>query len=304
MAVIKSGDSTDTLHINSDKSANVTVVNFPGTQPISGAVSVSNFPSTQNVAVTSSVEVEVKNDSGNAIPISATNLDVALSTRLKPTDTLTKVTTVDTITNPVAVTGTFFQATQPVSGSVSVSNFPASTEISNDLGNPIPTTASDTLTKGTQGSTGFSVQELKDAGRAIKTYSAIAIAGVTTEALISLTSQTDGTNGTAGTSFTVTAGKRLRLQSLICSARTGAAAANWSRFVLRMSASGAVTTASPVLAIVEMPAPAATSGIGSPPAPISLADGIDLTGTMQFGVTHNAAATTNIESVSVIGFEY
>lgn len=43
------------------------------------------------------------------------NVDVALSTRLKPADTLTKVTTVDTITNPVAVTGTFFQVTQPVS---------------------------------------------------------------------------------------------------------------------------------------------------------------------------------------------
>lgn len=44
-----------------------------------------------------------------------TNIDVALSTRLKPADTLTKVATVDTITNPVAVTGTFFQVTQPVS---------------------------------------------------------------------------------------------------------------------------------------------------------------------------------------------
>jgi hypothetical protein len=49
---------------------------------------------------------------------SLANLDVALSTRLKPADTLTAVTTVGTITNPVAVTGTFFQATQPVSGTV------------------------------------------------------------------------------------------------------------------------------------------------------------------------------------------
>ncbi len=55
-------------------------------------------------------------------PVSGTvaigNLDVALSTRLKPSDTLTAVTTVGTITNPVAVTGTFWQATQPVSGAV------------------------------------------------------------------------------------------------------------------------------------------------------------------------------------------
>lgn len=62
-----------------------------------------------------------------AVPISGTitttpsgtqNVDITGNTigLLKPADTLTKVTTVDTITNPVAVTGTFFQATQPVSG--------------------------------------------------------------------------------------------------------------------------------------------------------------------------------------------
>lgn len=46
---------------------------------------------------------------------SLANLDVALSTRLKAADTLAAVTTVGTITNPVAVTGTFYQTTQPVS---------------------------------------------------------------------------------------------------------------------------------------------------------------------------------------------
>lgn len=35
-------------------------------------VTVSNFPATQNVAVTSSVEVEVKNDTGNPIPVNGT----------------------------------------------------------------------------------------------------------------------------------------------------------------------------------------------------------------------------------------
>lgn len=39
------------------------------TQPVSGTVNVGNFPATQNVVVTSSVEVEVKNDSGNPLPV-------------------------------------------------------------------------------------------------------------------------------------------------------------------------------------------------------------------------------------------
>lgn len=42
-------------------------------------------------------------------------LDTSVNTLLKPADTLSKVSVVDTITNPVAVTGTFYQATQPVS---------------------------------------------------------------------------------------------------------------------------------------------------------------------------------------------
>jgi len=41
---------------------------------VDGSVSVSNFPATQNVAVTSIVEVEIKNDSGSAVPISAASL--------------------------------------------------------------------------------------------------------------------------------------------------------------------------------------------------------------------------------------
>jgi hypothetical protein len=46
-----------------------------------------------------------KQDTGNTSLASIDgHLDVALSTRLKPADTLTKVATVDTITNPVAIT--------------------------------------------------------------------------------------------------------------------------------------------------------------------------------------------------------
>ena len=57
---------------------------------------------------------------------SLANLDVALSTRTKPADQQHAILdsgTLTAITNPVAVTGTFFQATQPVSiaGTVAVS---------------------------------------------------------------------------------------------------------------------------------------------------------------------------------------
>jgi hypothetical protein len=43
-------------------------------------------------------------DNAGSLTVDSPNLDVALSTRLKPADTLTKVATVDTITNAVTVT--------------------------------------------------------------------------------------------------------------------------------------------------------------------------------------------------------
>lgn len=93
---------TDTLTVSSDISdragrllGHVTVDNFPATQPISAAALP--LPTGASTEATLAL-VKAKTD----------NLDVALSTRLKPADTLAAVTTVGavtSITNPVAVTG-------------------------------------------------------------------------------------------------------------------------------------------------------------------------------------------------------
>lgn len=64
------------------------------TQPVSGTVAVSNFPATQNVAVTSSVEVEVKNDTGNPVPVSSTTL----ATAANQTTANTSLASIDTKT--------------------------------------------------------------------------------------------------------------------------------------------------------------------------------------------------------------
>jgi hypothetical protein len=79
-------------------------------------VAVTNFPVSQNIngAVTVNGEVEVKNDTGNPLAVSGT-------------------VSVGNFPATQAVTGTFFQATQPVSGSVSVSNFPATQPVSGSV---------------------------------------------------------------------------------------------------------------------------------------------------------------------------
>lgn len=85
--------------------ARVNVENFPATQPVSGTVSVGNFPATQPVS------------------LAANTPDV--------TDRAARLLGHVTVDNAsVPVTGTFWQATQPVSGTVAVSNFPATQAVS------------------------------------------------------------------------------------------------------------------------------------------------------------------------------
>jgi hypothetical protein len=84
----------------------VSVNNFPGTQPVSGTVAVSS------IGAGAAVIGHVIADSGSTTAVTGnvavtnaglTNIDVALSTRLKPADTLAAVTAVGSITNPVTV---------------------------------------------------------------------------------------------------------------------------------------------------------------------------------------------------------
>lgn len=83
---------------------------------VSGSVSVSNFPATQPVSIAS------------AIDVNTTTAD-AVTASINQTGTANDVDA--NITNAsIPVTGTFWPATQPVSGTVAVSNFPATQPVS------------------------------------------------------------------------------------------------------------------------------------------------------------------------------
>lgn len=158
------------------------------------------------------------------------------------------------------------------------------------------------LTKGTQGATGFSTQDLKDAGRVLKTYTASAVAGVTTEALVSLTPYADLVAGGAATTFAVTAGKRLRLQAIVLTWRNNTAAAGGVTIRLRLLA-GTVLVTSPVQASLNATTSLATIGSGAT-TELILPDGLELSGTMQFGLTQLAVGAVVGFDVHVIGYEY
>jgi hypothetical protein len=86
-------------------SGSVGVNNFPATQPVSGSVSVSNFPATQPVSAAAlPLPAGAATDAG-LIAIAA---DLAAQARLVDTQPVS-------LAAPVAVTGAFYHATQPVS---------------------------------------------------------------------------------------------------------------------------------------------------------------------------------------------
>lgn len=172
--------------------------------------------------------------------------------------------------------------------------------------NTLGTTTGPTLTKATQGTTGYSVQDLKDAGR-VSFAAATVIAGVAAvavEALLSVVPVRDGTAAAGATSITVTSGKRLRVQAIVASARSSAATVLSGRVVLRMNPSGAVTATSPIIAILSMTQQAAALAEAGDTCVVSLPDGFEISGTQQIGLSQVCSGTGGVIYASIVGFEY
>lgn len=161
------------------------------------------------------------------------------------------------------------------------------------------------LTKATQGANGFSTQDLKDAGRVIFSAATViaGVTAVTVEALLSMVATRDGVAVAGATTFAVTAGKRLRITGISVGMISTGASVLSMRFALRMNPAGAAVAASPILRIIPVPSGAALAQAGGY-ADIEFTDGIELSGTHQFGITQIGNAATGTCWVSVSGFEY
>jgi hypothetical protein len=167
-----------------------------------------------------------------------------------------------------------------------------------------------TLTKGTQGSTGVSTQDLKDSGRVNLQFHATAVASgtTTTETAITLTKAADTGATSSAASFVITSGKRFRITSItFASLGNATATAQNTVFKLRINTAGAVTTAStPIVLQVRTATAAVASAYDRFYVPIP--DGMEFlgNGTIQFGVTAAATFTTNAPTwdVCITGFEY
>lgn len=163
-----------------------------------------------------------------------------------------------------------------------------------------------TLTKATQGATGFSTQDLKDAGRVSFGAATVigGVAAVSTEALLSMVPVRAGVASAGATTIAVTAGKRLRVQAIIASIRSTGATVLAGRVALRMNPSGAVAANSPIIAILSMTQQAAALAEAGDTCVLPLPDGLEFSGTEQIGLTQVCSGTGGVVYASIVGFEY
>jgi hypothetical protein len=168
------------------------------------------------------------------------------------------------------------------------------------------------LVKGTQGANGFTVQNLRDAGRTTISWTVDKFASVATaEALLTVTESRNGAATSTFTSVLVTSGKRLRIQSISAFLKTTTGTALQTCHIgVRFNTAGAVTTSSPLVWRGALGTNVALA-LASAQMDWEFPDGLEFLGdgTKQWGlsaafpewVTGSAVATI---SLSLIAFEY
>lgn len=203
-----------------------------------------------------------------------------------------------------AVTGTFFQATQPVS---LATNTP---DVTDRAARILGVVTPPAIIKNTQGTIGFTIQDLKDAGRnAIHFYTLIPVLTSATDTLQSLTGTKTGATVVATTTpAVVTTGKTLRV-TRISGTYIATAASGYGIVRLRFNTAGAVVIGSPIAATLAVGSgtPTTVNAFGSVEA--ILAEGLEFAAGTGIGISVQGFAAVTATAVgyvlvSVIGYEY
>ena len=178
--------------------------------------------------------------------------------------------------------------------------------------NTIGTVNAPTITKVTQGSTGFTVQNLKDAGRTTLGLTMEFTATGTSEALATITESRNGASGVSFTTRIITLGKRLRIQSISMEVETLGSGTAPQRMYLRLrtNTAGAVTTSSPIQGVWAVVNSTAVVKSGNT-ATFSFPDGLEFAGdgVANYGFTiqfpdYVATTATVAGKVTITAFEY
>jgi len=131
-----------------------------------------------------------------------------------------------------------------------------------------------------------------------------AVAPAVADTLLSLVAVRDGVAAAGATSLGVTASKTLRLSTLEFSLTANAAAAAFGTCTLRQNPSGATLIGSQSEGAWSVGNTEAVAGAARAIVVPLGDDGLELTGSMTFGISLSAQAVTNIISITARGYEY
>ena len=158
--------------------------------------------------------------------------------------------------------------------------------------------------KGIQGTNFIPVQQPKDTGRNNVVFVLDRIAGVTTEAMATLSINKGGTVTSSG-SYTVAAGKTLRVQTIAATILDSAAVEAFGRVRLRANSASAPTTGSPIYAALDIGNFTGTAAAGAGNAEqLPIPGGLELAAGFQLGFSHVENVTGALVSLCAIGYEY
>ena len=166
------------------------------------------------------------------------------------------------------------------------------------------------ITKGTQGATGFTVQDLKDAGRnQSNLFMVNQLVTTATDTLLSLTGYKSGAAvGATTTPAVVTAGKTYRITSITMT-YIAITTAGTAHFTLRANTSGVVAITSPIVNEWTIGGPSATAGV-SQTVSIPIPDGMEFAAGTGIGVSMQGFGATGTAvgvgygQIAIYGYEY
>ena len=167
---------------------------------------------------------------------------------------------------------------------------------------PVVIASDQMTTKGVQSTAPMPTQDMKDSGRTYMTFYVDAIAGVTTEALVTMNINTAGTVST-GTSYTVPTGKTLRLTTMSTTIRTTNTTSVYGRVRVRSAAAVAATSGILLNTDVSALTGAYAAGAGNNIS-YSVTDGIEIAAGQQIGISQILSQTASTVSTIVSGFLY
>ena len=204
------------------------------------------------------------------------------------------------------------------SGSATVNIRSSASSMGTFLNQPLPsgnntlgTVNPPALTKGTQGTTGVTTQDLKDAGRVAVSFTAEFSPTAVADTMLAMSVSKDGaTPAVAATSYVVSTGKRLRLTSISHFVENTAGTSIQRGYLrMRFATTGGALVTSPL----QMSIPVAAAGVVKSIATVfeDIPDGLEFLGDGVKAIGFSLQAPDYVLTtatlkvyVTVIGFEY